>query len=42
LKIDRTFVQSMASKNESRKIVAAVVGLGYSLDMTTVAEGVET
>jgi PAS domain S-box-containing protein len=42
LKIDRSFIQSMTCERESRKIVAAVVGLGYSLDMITVAEGVET
>jgi PAS domain S-box-containing protein len=42
LKIDRSFVQSMTSERESRKIVAAVVGLGYSLDLISVAEGVET
>jgi PAS domain S-box-containing protein len=42
LKVDRGFVKSMTEKRESRKIVAAVVGLGHSLNMTTVAEGVET
>jgi PAS domain S-box-containing protein len=42
LKIDRSFVQSMTSERESRKIVASVVGLGYSLGLSTVAEGVET
>ncbi len=42
LKVDRSFVQHMTSQRESRKIVAAVVGLGYSLGMITVAEGVET
>jgi PAS domain S-box-containing protein len=42
LKVDRSFVNSMTSKRESRKIVAAVVGLGHSLGLTTVAEGVET
>jgi PAS domain S-box-containing protein len=42
LKVDRSFVQSMTSLPESRKIVAAVVGLGNSLCMKTVAEGVET
>jgi PAS domain S-box-containing protein len=42
LKVDRSFVSSMTLKRESRKIVAAVVGLGQSLGLTTVAEGVET
>jgi EAL domain-containing protein (putative c-di-GMP-specific phosphodiesterase class I) len=42
LKVDRTFVGSMTSQRDSRKIVAAVVGLGQGLGLTTVAEGVET
>jgi PAS domain S-box-containing protein len=42
LKVDRSFVSSMTASRESRKIVAAVVGLGRSLGLTTVAEGVET
>ncbi|ADV84107.1 EAL domain-containing protein [Terriglobus saanensis] len=42
LKVDRSFVGSMTVRRESRKIVAAVVGLGQSLGLTTVAEGVET
>lgn len=42
LKVDRTFVSSMTEVRESRKIVAAVVGLGQSLGLATVAEGVET
>jgi PAS domain S-box-containing protein len=42
LKVDANFVQSMTEKRESRKIVAAVVGLGHSLGMSTVGEGVET
>jgi PAS domain S-box-containing protein len=42
LKVDRSFVSSMTTVRESRKIVAAVVGLGQSLGMMTVAEGVET
>lgn len=42
LKVDRSFVSSMTTKRESRKIVAAVIGLGQSLGMLTVAEGVET
>ena len=42
LKVDRSFVSSMTEKRESRKIVSAVVGLGQSLGLTTVAEGIET
>ena len=42
LKVDRSFVRSMTTERESRKIVAAVVGLGQSLGLKTVAEGVET
>ena len=42
LKVDRSFVGCMTEQRDSRKIVAAVVGLGQSLGLTTVAEGVET
>src|ERR1700728_989544 len=41
LKVDKSFVFTMVEKRDSRKIVAAVVGLGQSLGLTTVAEGVE-
>jgi EAL domain-containing protein (putative c-di-GMP-specific phosphodiesterase class I) len=41
IKIDASFVQSMMSQRESRKIVAAVVGLGLSLGLETVGEGIE-
>ena len=42
LKVDRSFVSSMTERRDSRKIVAAVIGMGQSLGLTTVAEGVET
>src|ERR1700722_11816010 len=42
VKIDRGFVENMAESRDSRKIVAAIIGLGHSLGLTTVAEGVET
>jgi PAS domain S-box-containing protein len=42
LKIDRSFVSDMTRKRGSRKIVAAIIGLGQSLGLATVAEGVET
>ena len=41
IKIDASFVGAMAGDLESRKIVSAVVGLGQSLGLVTVAEGVE-
>ena len=41
IKIDAGFVGAMSRSVESRKIVAAVVGLGHSLGLITVAEGVE-
>jgi EAL domain-containing protein (putative c-di-GMP-specific phosphodiesterase class I) len=41
IKVDHSFVTSMLRKRDSRKIVAAVVGLGQSLGLVTVAEGVE-
>jgi PAS domain S-box-containing protein len=42
LKIDRCFIHSMTKTRENRKIVAAIVELGHSLGIITVAEGVET
>jgi PAS domain S-box-containing protein len=42
LKVDRSFVRTMTTSRESRKIVAAIVGLGHSLGIRTIAEGVET
>lgn len=42
LKVDRSFVSSMADQRASREIVASVIGLGQSLGLATVAEGVES
>jgi len=42
LKIDASFTRGMTGTRESRKIVAAIVGLGHSLGLSTVAEGIET
>ena len=42
LKIDQSFVSAMVADRESAKIVSAVIGLGHSLGLSTVAEGVET
>ncbi|TXN01106.1 EAL domain-containing protein [Methylobacterium sp. WL64] len=42
IKIDRSFVSSMDANPQSKAIVRAVLGLGRSLKMGVVAEGVET
>jgi diguanylate cyclase (GGDEF)-like protein len=42
LKIDRSFVLDLETSAEARKIAQAVVQLAQSLNMTVVAEGVET
>ena len=42
IKIDRSFVKDLSSKPGGDAIIRAIAGLGKSLGMTTVAEGVET
>ena len=42
IKIDRSFVAEMSESTESGAIVRAVIGLGKTLGIATVAEGVET
>lgn len=37
LKIDQSFVGAMVADRESAKIVSAIVGLGHSLGLSTVA-----
>ena len=41
LKIDKAFIDGLESSAESRTVVRAVIGLGRSLGMKLVAEGVE-
>ncbi len=41
LKIDRAFVDELDHRPENRAIVRAIVGLGESLGLSTIAEGVE-
>ena len=42
LKIDRSFLERVPADEEATAIVAAMLGLGQALGMTTVVEGVET
>ena len=42
LKIDRQFIQPVVEDDNSRALVASIIGIGKSLGMRIVAEGVET
>ncbi|QRG06378.1 EAL domain-containing protein [Xanthobacter dioxanivorans] len=42
IKIDRSFTAHIVDDPQCRKIVASMLGLGRSLELVTVAEGVET
>ncbi|MGJ3263096.1 MAG: putative bifunctional diguanylate cyclase/phosphodiesterase [Salinarimonas sp.] len=42
IKIDRSFVRELSERADSAAIIRAVAGLGESLGMATIAEGVET
>jgi EAL domain-containing protein (putative c-di-GMP-specific phosphodiesterase class I) len=41
LKIDRTFVDTMTERPESRAIIRSIVGLAHNLGLRVVAEGIE-
>ena len=42
LKIDRSFIERLGREGEKGEIVKAIVALGSNLDMSVVAEGIET
>ena len=42
IKIDQSFVREISDTDESMAVVRAVMGLGNSLGIATIAEGVET
>lgn len=42
VKIDGSFIHRLSCDEESRKIVASVIGLGQGLGLATIAEGIES
>jgi diguanylate cyclase (GGDEF)-like protein/PAS domain S-box-containing protein len=42
VKVDRSFVQGMSDDPTDRELVAAVIGMGNALNLTVIAEGIET
>jgi diguanylate cyclase (GGDEF)-like protein len=42
IKIDRSFVHELADDPDARAIITAIVAMAHELDLTVVAEGVET
>jgi EAL domain-containing protein (putative c-di-GMP-specific phosphodiesterase class I) len=41
LKIDRSFITDVISNDENRAIIASIIYMAHSLQLTTVAEGIE-
>lgn len=42
IKIDRSFVDSLADQGEARRVVRAILGLAATMELPVVAEGIET
>lgn len=42
LKIDKTFIEDLAVLDDDKEIAAAIIGLGHTLQLQLIAEGVET
>jgi diguanylate cyclase (GGDEF)-like protein/PAS domain S-box-containing protein len=42
LKIDQTFMNDIAAEQDNKAIAKAIIALGHSLNLTVIAEGVET
>ncbi len=42
LKIDRSFIQDIASDPDTRAVISAVTAMAHNMDMKVIAEGVET
>jgi len=42
LKIDRSFISSIGQENDQRNIVATIINLARQMEMSTIAEGIES
>ena len=42
LKIDRSFISSIGKEKDDRNIVATIINLAHQMEMTTIAEGIES
>jgi diguanylate cyclase len=42
LKIDQSFVRGMGTNSQDAQLISAIIGMGKSLDLNIIAEGVET
>ncbi len=42
LKIDRSFIKSIGKEKDGRNIVATIINLAHQMEMTTIAEGIES
>jgi diguanylate cyclase (GGDEF)-like protein len=42
LKIDQSFVRGMSANSQDAQLISAIIGMGKSLDLNIIAEGVET
>ena len=42
LKIDQSFVRGLGENSQDAQLISAIISLGKSLDLTIVAEGIET
>jgi diguanylate cyclase len=42
LKIDRSFISKLSAADHDAPLVSAIIGIGHSLNLSVIAEGVET
>lgn len=42
LKIDKSFIQNITTDSKARTVAQAIINLSHSMNMTTIAEGIET